>query len=150
MTALSMISLGNPSHSYTRVIEDLLIDKKEAYCLAQVIYFEARGESVAGQIAVAQVTLNRKNSELFPNTICKVVSQKNPCQYSWHCDGKSDKLPDSEEAHRAIALANKLLVTNPKDLTNGALFFHSVSINPRWNNLEKTVEIGAHVFYRRS
>lgn len=145
-----MISLGNPSHASIKSYREFLIDKNEAYCLAQVIYFEARGEPIAGQIAVAQVTINRRNSGIFPNTICGVVSQKGPCQYSWYCDGKSDSLPTNAQAYRAQLLANIILINKPEDITGGALFFHSASINPGWYNLEKTVEIGAHVFYRRS
>jgi N-acetylmuramoyl-L-alanine amidase len=122
---------------------------KEIYCLAQVIYFEARGEKLKGQIAVAQVTINRKNSVLFPDTICAVVYQTKPvCQYSWYCDKNSNYLPNDEEALSAKTLARKLLKANIEDITGGALFFHASSINPRWNNLEKTVEIGAHIFYR--
>jgi spore germination cell wall hydrolase CwlJ-like protein len=126
------------------------IEQSEIYCLAQVIYFEARGEPIKGQIAVAQVTINRKNSNLFPNTICKVVSQTKPCQYSWYCDGKSDTLPNNKTAAQSKALAYTILTTHLVDVTHGALFFHASSINPRWRNLEKTVEIGAHIFYRRS
>jgi N-acetylmuramoyl-L-alanine amidase len=148
MIAMSTISLGTPSHSYTKTSEGR-VDKKEAYCLAQVIYFEARGEPVQGQIAVAQVTINRRDSNLFPNSICKVVSQKAPCQYSWYCNGRSNNLPNNNEASKAIALASYLLVVELDDITHGALFFHASRIKPGWRNLEKTVEIGAHVFYRR-
>jgi N-acetylmuramoyl-L-alanine amidase len=149
LTALSTILSGTHSQAYTKPLDEL-IDTKEAYCLAQVIYFEARGEPTKGQLAVAQVTINRRDSNLFPSTICGVVSQKNPCQYSWYCDGKSNTLPNSEEAYRAQLLAIDILINNPDDVTGGALFFHSTSVNPGWHNLEKTVEIGAHVFYRRS
>jgi len=145
-----MISLGNLSHASINPREEIFIYNEEAYCLAQVIYFEARGEPVAGQIAVAQVTINRRDSSLFPNTLCGVVSQQGPCQYSWYCDGKSDVLPINDEAYEARLLANKILANKPEDITGGALFFHSTSIDPGWYNLEKTVEIGAHVFYRRS
>jgi spore germination cell wall hydrolase CwlJ-like protein len=122
---------------------------KEIYCLAQVIYFEARGEKLKGQIAVAQVTINRKNSVLFPDTICEVVYQTKPvCQYSWYCNKDSNYLPHDKEAILAKSLARTLLKVDIEDPTYGALFFHASNINPKWNNLEKTVEIGAHIFYR--
>lgn len=149
--ALSMILSDSPSLAAIKPTEDVKILESEAYCLAKVIYFEARGEPIFGQIAVAQVTINRRDSNLFPRTICKVISQTTPvCQYSWYCDGKSDDLPSNKEARLALALAKGLLTQEVIDITQGALFFHSTSINPGWNNLEKTVEIGAHVFYRRS
>lgn len=150
MTALSTISLGQVSLAAVKPTEDIEFIQTETYCLAQVIYFEARGDSLAGQIAVAQVTINRRDSNLFPDTICSVVAQQGPCQYSWYCDGRSDKIPKSDSGTKALALAAIILTTKPKDITGGALFFHADSINPRWHNLEKTVEIGAHVFYRRS
>lgn len=146
---LSTTLLGNLSQAATNINYKHLADSKESYCLAQAIYFEARGEPYAGQIAVAQVTLNRRDSALFPNTLCKVVSQKGPCQYQWYCDGKSDTLPNNTEAKQAKDLANLLLSNNLADITGGALFFHSSRIKPGWHYLEKTVEIGAHIFYRR-
>ena len=62
-------------------------------CLALNIYFEARNQPTSGQIAVAEVTLNRVASRNYPNTVCGVVKQsnKNGCAFSWYCDGKSDK-----------------------------------------------------------
>jgi spore germination cell wall hydrolase CwlJ-like protein len=122
----------------------------EIECLTQTIYFESRGEPIAGQLAVGLVTINRKNSDLFPDTICGVIRQRTPvCQYSWYCDGKSDTVPANKEGKLARALAVGLLTSNVEDITKGALFFHADYINPGWTNLEKTIEIGAHVFYRR-
>lgn len=150
VTVLSLTLLGSPSQASVNPLEEIPNNKNEAYCLAQVIYFEARGEPKLGQIAVAHVTINRRDSKLFPNTICKVVSQKKPCQYSWFCDGKSDRLPSNKHGNNAIALANSILTKRPPDITNGALFFHATSVSPNWKNLEKTIEIGSHVFYRRN
>lgn len=141
-----MTLLGYPLQAKTQANN---FSKSEAYCLAQVIYFEARGESLKGQIAVAQVALNRVTSQLFPDTMCSVVYQTKPsCQFSWYCDGTSDTLPQNESAIQSKSLAKKLLTSELADITDGALFFHASSINPRWNKLEKTVEIGSHVFYR--
>lgn len=151
MIALSMTLSGYPSQAAIDPKEDVKILESETYCLAQVIYFEARGEPIFGQIAVAQVTINRRDSPLFPNSICAVITQTEPvCQYSWYCDDRADKLPNNYESRLALALAKGLLTRDVIDITHGALFFHATSINPGWSNLEKTVEIGAHVFYRRS
>jgi N-acetylmuramoyl-L-alanine amidase len=150
LTASFYSILAYPAYANAININEIKHTNPEIYCLAQVIYFEARGEPVRGQVAVAQVTLNRRDSDLFPNSICKVVSQKKPCQYSWYCDGKSNNLPNNKEAHKAVALANYLFIAELNDITRGALFFHASRIRPNWRNLEKTVEIGAHVFYRRS
>jgi spore germination cell wall hydrolase CwlJ-like protein len=123
--------------------------KHEVDCLTKAIYFEARGESIVGQIAVGLVTINRKNSSLFPSTICKVISQVKPvCQYSWYCKNKSILVPNNKESKIAKALAIDLLTYSREDFTLGALFFHSTKINPGWKNLEKTIDIGSHVFYR--
>lgn len=151
LIALSLMLSNSPSNAATDPTEDVKILETETHCLAQVIYFEARGEPIYGQIAVAQVTINRRDSDLFPNSICKVTRETSPvCQYSWYCDGKSDHLPDNTEARLAYALAKGLLTTEVVDITKGALFFHANYVNPGWHNLEKTIEIGAHVFYRRN
>lgn len=139
---LLLLGYGYPAYSNS-------IKQSETYCLAQVIYFEARGESIEGQIAVAQVTINRAKSSLFPNNICSVVQQTKPvCQYSWYCNSKSNMLPNNKQAAQSKVLAYTILTTNIADTTHGALFFHASSVKPKWRNLEKTVEIGAHIFYR--
>ena len=84
----------------------------ESFCLAQNVYFEARNQPLAGQMAVISVTVNRMNDKRFPNTICGVVYEgphrpswkdetvmipvKHRCQFSWYCDGKSDRIHDME------------------------------------------------------
>lgn len=148
--ALSMILSASPSLARVDPGQEVTNLEPEIECLTQTIYFESRGEPIAGQLAVGLVTINRKNSNLFPDTICGVIRQRTPvCQYSWYCDGKSDVVPKNKEGKLARALAVGLLTSNVEDITEGALFFHADYINPGWNNLEKTIEIGAHVFYRR-
>ena len=130
----------------------------EATCLATNIYFEARGEPVRGQMAVAMVTLNRVNDGRFADTICEVVyqSEKNSkgkpirgrCQFSWYCDNKSDKIPhDSAEARLAMIIAISAMTNCIHDMTAGALFFHRKN---KLNYSENVIEIGNHVFFRRS
>jgi len=145
-----MILSASPSLAMVDPSQEVTNLQPEIECLTQTIYFESRGEPIAGQLAVGLVTINRKNSDLFPDTICGVIRQRTPvCQYSWYCDGKSDTVPANKEGKLARALAVGLLTSNVEDITKGALFFHADYINPGWTNLEKTIEIGAHVFYRR-
>lgn len=123
--------------------------KEELYCLAQNIYFEARGESHLGQTAVAWVTLNRVHSDLFPNTICKVVWEDS--QFSWTADGKSDTPKDAVAWLEAKTVAVEVLETykTSNDPTEGSLFFHADYSNPYWNKkFDRVVEIDSHVFYK--
>lgn len=148
--ALSMTLSANPSLAKVDPSQEIKHLESEIACLTQTIYFESRGEPIAGQLAVGLVTINRTNSNLFPDTVCGVIRQVTPvCQYSWYCDGKSDVVPNNKEGKLARAFAIGLLTSDVEDITGGALFFHADYVNPGWTNLEKTIEIGAHVFYRR-
>jgi hypothetical protein len=124
----------------------------EQQCLALAIYWEARGEGRQGMIAVGWTILNRARSEHFPATPCGVVYQggeRSPCQFSWWCDGKSDRPRDRNSWTRARIIAAELLVDPPRDPTNGALFFHSKSIPVPWARMRvRTARIGNHIFYR--
>ena len=121
-------------------------------CLAIALYFEARGDTLAGQTAVASVIFNRVDDPRFPASICAVVKQGGetpPCQFSWWCDGKSDR-PRELETYRLLQQrAAEWRRKRPRDRTRGALFFHHVSVNNPWRRQrERTATIGAHVFYR--
>lgn len=120
----------------------------EANCLATNIYFEARGESLKGQLAVAMVTLNRVADESFPDTICEVVYQgstnRGKCQFGWYCDGKSDNIPKhSPEKRIAMLIAITVMKIPIRDPTNGALYFNSNSKKHPKN----AIKIGDHIFY---
>jgi spore germination cell wall hydrolase CwlJ-like protein len=122
-------------------------------CLALNIYHEARSESEAGQMAVAAVTLNRVRSETFPDLVCDVVQQggehRNRCQFSWWCDGKSDRPTETEAWKRARRIARRSLRGLAPDPTDGALYYHATYVKPRWTRtFERTARIGNHVFYR--
>lgn len=152
--ALSLTLFVSPSQaSYT---PDFL---EEVHCLATNIYFEARGEPIKGQIAVALVTINRVNDGRFADTICEVVYQgkkdskgrpiRGLCQFSWYCDNRSDNMPsNSPEAKLALFIAIKTLTIPVEDITAGALYFHSSNKKPHKNS-ENVIEIGNHVFFRR-
>jgi len=116
-------------------------------CLALNIYHEARGESILGQIAVAQVTMNRVDHSYFPDTVCSVVWQRS--QFSWTNDGRSDEAADTERYEVAMNIAETVYDREEDDPTNGALFYHATYINaPSWTRqMEVATEIGVHVFY---
>lgn len=121
-------------------------------CLTRAIYFEARGETIAGQAAVGEVILNRVDSPLYPDTVCAVVGQSGGggCQFSYVCDGRADTM--SDPAARAVAgrIANALLSGTPRLLTQGATHFHTPAVRPAWSRqFPRTAAIGYHIFYRQ-
>ncbi len=136
----------------------------DTHCLAQNIYFEAGNQPLAGQIAVANVVLNRVEHDKFPDSICGVVYQTKEwrtswtgktipklgmCQFSWFCDGKSDKPKDSKTWAESLKLADEILDGQYFDLTEGAMWYHAYYIQPYWSqHLNETVQISAHIFYR--
>ena len=126
---------------------------KEWKCLADALYFEARGESVIGQFAVAEVIVNRANSSKFPDTVCGVVNQgtnKNryKCQFTYMCDGLLESIDDKASYARAGKIARMTLWDVKINLTNGALYYHAKSVNPSWaKKLVRTGIIGDHKFY---
>ena len=120
-------------------------------CLTEAIYFEARGEGLEGQIAVAEVILNRVASPLYPRSVCGVVRQRGGggCQFSYICDGRSTKMREKDAADLAGRIARAMLDGAPRLLTAGATHFHSSRVRPDWSRrFAHTATIGAHVFYR--
>ena len=121
-------------------------------CLTEAVYFEARGESLDGQIAVAEVILNRVDSPLYPRTVCGVVKQRGAggCQFSYVCDGRADRLRERSAADLAGRIARAMLDGAPRVLTDGATHFHTRGVRPDWSRrFDRTAKIGAHVFYRQ-
>lgn len=124
--------------------------REEQRCLALTLYFEARGEGRAGMVAVGWTVLNRVRSTAFPGTPCGVVRQggeRPPCQFSWWCDGRSDRPRDRRSWQRAQLIAAELLQSPPRDPTRGALYYHSMRLAAPWRRVP-TARIGRHVFYR--
>ena len=141
--------------------------QQEAYCLAQNVYFEARNQPAAGQMAVMSVTLNRVNDERFPNTVCGVVYEgptrpswkgtgemipiRHKCQFSWYCDGKSDEIKN-KDTFEEILLLSELVISGTMsimDITEGATHYHADYVRPAWAETKtKTIEIEDHIFYR--
>jgi N-acetylmuramoyl-L-alanine amidase len=132
---------------------DSVAFKKALRCLALNIYHEARSESDIGQVAVAAVTLNRVASESFPDSVCAVVKQggqkRHNCQFSWWCDGRDDTPKDKQAWQKAMRISRESLRGTEPDPTEGALYYHTRGVNPRWSRaFKRTVRIGQHVFYR--
>lgn len=126
---------------------------EELGCLALNIYFEARGEPDLGKIAVAYVVLNRVVDKRFPATICDVVRQGSEqqlrrCQFSWWCDGRSDKPRDAQSWRKVQAMARQVYWGFFPDPTAGALWYHADSVSPAWGQVfDRGPQIGQHIFY---
>lgn len=123
-------------------------------CLALNVYHEARSEPVVGQYAVAHVTINRVQSNRWPNDVCKVVKQgyykgRHRCQFSWYCDGKSDKPYEELAWAKSLIVADNVLSGRILDITYGATHYHARYVRPYWSKkLLKTVAYGSHKFYK--
>ena len=124
----------------------LIEAEKEITCLAENIYFEARNQSEEGQIAVSQVTLNRVSSSKDPDTICKVV--KEPKQFSWFWDGKSDEMTNLQAKITAYKIAVGSVLNLYENKVENARFYHTVAISPYWASKFKLIRgIEDHLFY---
>lgn len=134
--------------------EAMEASSKEMWCLATAIYFEARGESYRGQVAVAQVVLNRVKDHRYPSTICGVVfqnqSRRNACQFSFACDGIAEVVTERKPWEQAEEIAKKvvdgeLYLTEVGDATH----YHATYVRPAWApRMQKVTQIGLHVFYK--
>ena len=146
--------------------------KDEVKCLAQNIYFEARDQTIKGQIAVALVVINRVESANFPNTICKVIQQasryrdgrikRNRCHFSWYCDGLPDFPKEKIAWGISLLISRAMLEQNGganirhfgkqwqmKDFLHGATHYHRIDVNPYWNRkMLKVMTIGDHIFWK--
>jgi hypothetical protein len=123
-------------------------------CLSEALYFEARGESVKGQFAVAEVILNRVDTESFPNSVCSVIGQGvsrgiNNCQFSYKCDGRAETIGEPRAYDQVAKVARLMLDGEPRILTRGATYYHTTAVNPGWaRKFTHTAKIGVHKFYR--
>ena len=126
----------------------------EWQCLSEALYFEARGESIKGQFAVAEVILNRVDNPNYPNTICGVIhqgtGQRYSCQFSYTCDGRADKIAEPYAFERAGKIAQIMAQGSERPLTDGATHYHTKAVSPRWSRIfPRTATIGYHYFYRQ-
>jgi len=161
-TFLAILIISILYHGYGRA--DVYYPKDtDLDCLAQNIYFEARSESQADQIAVGQVVLNRVKSPRYPNNVCDVIRQgptynwtknfpvKHKCQFSWYCDGKSDNIRDIDAWRLAKSIAGVLLAMPDMvpNVVEDATHYHAHYVKPHWaSKLEKVTHIDGHIFYR--
>lgn len=136
------------------VLPPHVFSSKEQQCLASGIYFEARGEPVKGQAAVAQVILNRVRNPAYPNSICGVVYQnkrwRNRCQFSFACDGIRDRVKSRH--HWSVAKDVAMATTAGKiwlKEVGSSTHYHATYVRPKWARTMKRVgRIGLHIFYR--
>jgi spore germination cell wall hydrolase CwlJ-like protein len=128
--------------------------EKSLDCLAMNVYREAGHEPFEGKVAVAQVTLNRVNSNKFPRDVCSVVYQKTRfterviCQFSWYCDSKHRNRPVDDEAYEESYRVAKMVFLEDFKLESieNALYYHADYVNPNWK-LKRITKIGTHIFY---
>ncbi len=126
---------------------------RELECLTQAVYFEARGETPAGQAAVAQVVLNRVRHPAFPKSVCGVVFQGSGkrvgCQFSFACNGSMHARRESAAWDRARRVASRALGGFVMSAVGDSTHFHTLNVAPNWGpRLVRTAEVGMHVFYK--
>lgn len=130
-----------------------LDQSRQLDCLAQAVYYEARGESPAGQAAVAQVVLNRVRHPAFPKSICSVVYQGaqagRGCQFSFACDGSTRRAREPGAWRRAQKVATRALNGYVMAAVGNSTHFHVTNVSPNWGpRLLRVSQIGTHIFYR--
>jgi spore germination cell wall hydrolase CwlJ-like protein len=164
LSTVGMIGIGYAAYAENMSLQAAMeneLYKEQHKCLALNLYHEARSESVLGMKAVGWVTLNRVYSKRYPNTICDVVYQSNlddegnivhnQCQFSWWCDGKSDKPKNKESWAFVQVIAHEVMQDYgiTEDFTDGATMYHASYVNPYWiDSYERTVRIDTHIFYK--
>jgi len=132
--------------------------KKQLECLARNVYYESGREPFKGQMAVAQVTVNRAYSGKFPSTICEVVSQYQQrgigrvCQFSWYCDRSKNKNFIVSETHPSFIAARRVLIDGARipDLGSNTFYFHNLTVRISESYPYRIIaRIGNHIFYAR-
>ena len=135
-------------------ISAFLNNDRQFECLAEGIYFEARGEPRRGQVAVAQVIMNRVNHDEFPDTICGVVYQnqhwRNRCQFSFACDGVPERITERQAWAESQDVARQVLEERDLiDTITESTHYHATYVRPRWApRMIRLDRIGLHIFYK--
>ena len=143
---------------YQPTAKRLEIANQERECLAQAIYHEARGESAAGQLAVANVIVNRARSKRYPSSLCGVIYQnadkgRYKCQFTFACDGRADTPRERQAWARSMALAERVYAEYATGdeigaLPESVLYYHTTAVRPSWSRtFSRVAEVGAHIFY---
>jgi len=118
----------------------------EMRCLATAVYYESKGEPLDGQLAVAQVILNRVQSGRFASSVCGVVYQRGQFSFTW--DKRPDRPNDSMMWRTAQAVAVIAATDNWRQVVPDATHFHASRVAPGWHGLQRVAAVGNHVFYR--
>lgn len=165
LVAMTAIGAYNIKEAHARENVNT-ISEEDRHCLRQNIFFESRHHSDLGQFAVAWVTLNRVESERYPDTICEVVKQarlddngnpiRHQCQFSWFCDGKSDEIPENVIEQRAWehteTIVEEVLYAwfgGEYSPVENATMYHADYVDPYWSSdYDRVVKIDEHIFYR--
>jgi len=148
--ARAAVTAASPTPSEIALVQLLA----ERNCLAEALYYEARGEGIEGEMAVAEVVFHRLRSRGYPGTICGVVFEGSPahaCQFSFACSRDMDRAKEPRAWSEARLLAAKIMTGAVPlgDITDDATSYHAISVDPAWaGTLIKTVQIGNHIFYR--
>lgn len=153
LAALELKSQEMPAETQTQKVAFRSKSDAELECLAKAIYFEARSEPLSGQLAVAEVVMNRVDHRYYPNSICGVVYENSHwfmrCQFTFTCDGIPDRPTEAKVWDRSQSLARYFLEERDLGITNAATHYHADYVDPHWaDHLVKTVKIGRHIFYR--
>jgi spore germination cell wall hydrolase CwlJ-like protein len=140
--------------SGTKTKSGKAVSEKDLWCMATAIYFESRGETYRGQVAVGQVVMNRLAHPLYPKTICAVVFQneqkRNACQFSFACDGIPETVTDKKSWAQAMKIAKNVIAGRDRVAEVGhATHYHALYVRPDWApRMKKVTKIGLHVFYQ--
>jgi len=126
---------------------------REEMCLAQAVYFEARSEPLVGQVAIAEVILNRIVDHRYPDSACGVVFQNqhmpNKCQFSFACDGHSDRPKNASAWEKSLKVVALVIKGERSGVAKRATHYHATYVSPRWSaHLSKLGQVGSHIFYR--
>jgi spore germination cell wall hydrolase CwlJ-like protein len=144
--------------AFVPTMKKVKLADSEKTCLAQAIYHEARGESREGQLAVANVIINRAFSKKYPSTICGVVFQnadkgRYKCQFTFACDGRSDAGNERAAWNRSVKMAETAFYDfqtgdRPGVVPDSALYYHTTAVSPSWGQkFRRVATIGSHIFY---
>jgi len=146
------------STEFVPTVKKVKLAESEKQCLAQAIYHEARGESREGQLAVANVIINRAFSKKYPSSICGVVYQnadkgRYKCQFTFACDGRPDEARERAAWKRSLKMAEDAFYeyqkgARPGVVPDSVLYYHTTAVAPRWSRtFRRVAAIGSHVFY---
>jgi len=152
LAALQQVMAARPAPPLPTPEADLRIAARDVECLADAVYYEARGESAAGQAAVAQVVLNRVRSPAFPKTVCSVVYERaaaGACQFSFACASPGRR--ERQSWARARDVARRALGGYVMTAVGGATCFHVARLGDSWGpRLVRVAQVGQHVFFGRA